>query len=102
MILPPSPALLQDAKALFEDAGTVEAVAARVAEIARAAGLSSTFVAPQGSGGFTLTGWVALAALGASAVVGVALAALGLRLWAAGRGGGGGGAYTRVVKQGDV
>ncbi|GAB4823102.1 hypothetical protein N2152v2_010148 [Parachlorella kessleri] len=93
----------KDAKALFEDAGTVDAVAARVAEIARAAGLSSAFVAPQGTGGFTLTGWVALAALGASAVVGVALAGRGLKRWAAaGRQGGGGGAYTRVVKRGDV
>jgi Golgi apparatus protein 1 len=83
----------------------VDAVATRVAEIARAAGLSSAFVSPSGSGAgaITLTGWVALAALAASAMVGLALAVLGVRRYVtARRGGGGGNRYTMVVKEGDV
>lgn len=86
---------------MFDSGMTVDAVASRVAEIARAAGLSSTFVTPAGPGGaasITVTGWVALAAVAATALVAAGLVAWGVRRWRRG----GVGQYTLVVKQGDV
>lgn len=48
----------KDAKAVFDDVSTVNAVANRVADLVEAAGLSSAFLNPEGSGvsAITLTG----------------------------------------------
>lgn len=66
----------KDARALVDGArGSVDAVTARVAEMARKAGLSGALVDQQRGGGLaaiTLTGWAAVAAVASLAVVLVA------------------------------
>ena len=90
---------LQDAQAMFDNSMTAAAIAEKVAELQKAAGISSQLVNPYGRGTsfITLTGWVALAALAALFVVVTGSIVYGYRKWA-----GLDKEYTIVTKEGDV
>ena len=63
--------MLQDAQAMFDSSMTAAAIAEKVAELQKAAGITTQLVNPYGKGTsfITLTGWVALAALAALFIV---------------------------------
>ncbi|KAI7844989.1 hypothetical protein COHA_001355 [Chlorella ohadii] len=95
----------RDARSIVADStSSVEAVALRVAEIVKKAGLSSALVNQQksGLGAITITGWVAFASLASLVLLVLALAAFGA--WHFMRGGRQQHRYSRVreMKQGDV
>ncbi|KAL4443753.1 hypothetical protein ABPG75_011490 [Micractinium tetrahymenae] len=71
----------RDARAVFDSSMSLEAAATKVAQIAQAAGLSSSGGGPKGGGigAITLTGWVAFAAV--CALVLVVLGMLGFAVW---------------------
>lgn len=62
---------VQDAQAMFDSSMTAAAIAEKVADLQKAAGISSQLVNPYGRGTsfITLSGWVALAALAALFIV---------------------------------
>ena len=62
---------VQDAQAMFDSSMTAAAIAEKVADLQKAAGISSQLVNPYGRGTsfVTLSGWVALAALAALFIV---------------------------------
>lgn len=93
---------MQDAKAFLQPSLSVDALATKVAQMARSAGISSTFVSPSGTGvsAITVTGWVALAAVWASVLVALVAAAVGVRRYLQRRGVVG--VPYRELKQGDV
>ena len=65
------PVSVQDAQAMFDSSMTSAAIAEKVAELQKAAGITTQLVNPYGRGTsfITLTGWVALAALAALFIV---------------------------------
>jgi hypothetical protein len=84
---------------MFDNSMTAAAIADKVAELQKAAGISSQLVNPYGRGTsfVTLTGWVALAALAALFLVVTGSIVYGYRKWA-----GLDKEYTIVTKEGDV
>lgn len=84
---------------MFDSSMTAAAIAEKVANLQKAAGIKSQLVNPYGRGAsfITLTGWVALAAVAALLIVVVSSFVFGYRKWA-----GLDKEYTVVTKQGDV
>ena len=84
---------------MFDSSMTAAAIAEKVAELQKAAGIKTQLVNPYGRGTsfITLTGWVALAALAALFTVIVGSILFAYRKWA-----GLDKEYTIVTKQGDV
>ena len=75
---------LQDAQTMFDKSMTSKAIAARVIEMQRAAGIGKSLVNPYGSGAsfITLSGWMALLAVLSLVTVGVTTIVFGYRRWA--------------------
>lgn len=62
---------MQDVQGMFDSSMTAAAIAEKVADLQKAAGITTQLVNPYGKGTsfITLTGWVALAALAALFIV---------------------------------
>ena len=84
---------------MFDSSMTAAAIAEKVADLQKAAGIKTQLVNPYGRGTsfVTLTGWVALAAVAALFIVVVGGMVFGYRKWA-----GLDKEYTIVTKEGDV
>lgn len=84
---------------MFDSSMTAAAIAEKVAELQKAAGITTQLVNPYGRGTsfLTLNGWVALAALASLFIVIVAAIVYGYRKWA-----GLDKEYTIVTKEGDI